>query len=262
LVTFQERLLKGLGEGIFFNPKMIGLKRVRTVVSKWLDEYTEDKTVRHLFSRFARKANIPSPRYFAVRMGSLGWWTPEVVYKKYIEGYVDKLEKLKADILKKLGDPFFYNKFKEICGERGLNAEELLRSIRISLPARKIEIKWVNDPQMEEVLKVYKSVVDRAITEIATDLRILLTRGVLGRKKRIAKLSEEFSWLTLINVANFREELIVDLGKAFNSIRDLNKNDFPYDLEKHLNETMPASTKKEIFELLKTAKNVGYWRLK
>jgi len=262
-LSLEEKLIEELNKSYFFSPRLVGIKRVRTLLSEWADEYTEDKRLRHLFSRTTRSVNMPYPKYFAIMMGSLGWWTSDALYKAEIEGYKEKIEGVRAEFLTKLADPFFLTRFKEVANAAGADPKELLESIKFLLPARKIRLEEVNDSQIEEIVESYKRDIDGRVLRIIKQIRVLLTSGVMGRKQRIETLIKAFAILQSLNIAKFRSDLIADLSKAFGAIEVLDRKNFPKDLDKHItNGTLPKSIKTEILELAKASQDSECWRLK
>jgi len=262
-LNLEEKLIEDLSKGYFFSPRIAGLKRVRTLLSTWVDEHTEDKRLRHLFSRETRSTEMPSPKDFAIQMGSLGWWTSDELYRFEIKKYIEKIEEVRAKFLAKLGDPFFLARFKEIANAAGADPRELLESVKFLLPARKIRILEMSEDQSKEIVESYRRDIDRRILRIAKQIKTLLISGVMGRKQRIESLTKTFATLHVLNIAKFRDDLITDLSKAFGSIEVLDRKNFPKDLDKYLTDgTLPKSIKTEILELVKASQNNEFWRLK
>ena len=254
----EEKLIKGLSNGVFFNPRMLGVRRMRTLVSRWLDEYTEDKQIRHLFSKAVKGITLPSPSYFALRLGSFGWWTSDGLYEVEMDGYREKLEKVRAKLLKELRDPFFLARFKEVVGAHGLSPAELLESIRIALPIRKIEIVDMNETQKEELIRLYKREIEKWVSRIISSLRILLVKGRLGRKARIESLIRDFNALNELNIGEHLKPLIDDLSKTFGAVASFRRREVP-DLSKHL-AGLPKSIRTPLNQLIKDLEVDEYWR--
>lgn len=258
----EKELIKELSNGWFFNPRTRGIRRVRTLTKRWLDEHTEEKRLRHLFSRKV-KFRFPSPRYFAIKLGSLGWWTTENLFKAYINDYKEKLEEVRADFLAGLRDPFFLARFREIANAFGYSPAELLESISFTLPYRKIILVEYDDSQAREIVEHYKRDIDQRILEIVKLTRELLTKGIHGRKFRVEKLAKMGTVLEELNIAKYHQALASDCLKAYSSIANLDRKSFPKTLENHLNDaTIPKPIKTELKKLVEDAQNPVYWSLK
>ncbi|MEM2385805.1 MAG: hypothetical protein QXO67_02375 [Candidatus Bathyarchaeia archaeon] len=263
-MTIEEKLAKELANGYFFNPRMVGVKRVRTLLSRWADDYTEEKRLRHLFSRAVKAITLPSPSYFALKLGTLGWWTTDRLMETEMANYKTKLEAVRAKLLKELSNPYFLARFKEIVGAHGLSPAELLDSIRVSLPTRKIQLIYMNETQKAEITKHYTTQIDRKVDAILASLRTLLAKGTLGRKARIDGLAKDFTIIRQLDIAEYRKNLIEDLSKAFGAISNLDRREFEHlNLEKYLNDnSLPKTIKSKIAQLLSDAKIDAVWRLK
>lgn len=262
-MSLREKLVEGLTRGYFFSPKLIGIKRVRTLLSDWVDEYTENKKLKHLFARAGRSISMPSPKDFAILMGSLGWWTSDELYRAEIGEYAKRVEEIRAKFLAMLADPFFLANFKEVANAAGANPEKPLESVKFLMPTRKIHLERANEDQIWEIEESYKKDIHLRILRVIKQIRILLTSGVMGRKQRIEGLVKTFAILRSLNFADFRSNLIADLSKAFGSVEVLDRRNFPKDLDKYLNDqTLPRAIRTEILELTKASKSIQYWRLK
>jgi len=258
----SEELLKALSKGVFFNVRVLGIRRMATLLRTWEDEFTEIRTVRHLFSRISDKVRRPTPRYFAMLIPTLGWWTTESLYKARIKEYREKLDKIKADFFEKIEDPFVLARFEEISKLSGRDPETLLRSIRFITPAKKIDFIWYDDEMKQAVTQAYKKDIERRLLKIIRDTRRLLIHGVRKRKIRIKNLIEASTVLQTLNTIGLHKSLIQDLAKVVNAVINLNPKAVP-NLSRYLNNAnLPKNVKDELKRLIDTFKIKEYWRFR
>ena len=262
-MSFEEKLIECLSHGYFFNSRIVGIKRVRTLLTKPVDDYTMDKRLRFLFSTKASQVGIPSPKYFAINIGSLGWWTSDRLFKAEVVVFRQKIEEARAKFLANLGDAYFLQRFKEVANAHGLDPSQLINSIKFSLPARKILIAEANDSQKDEIVTSYTRDINGRILNLIRQTKTLLIKGVAGRKQRIETLTKAFANLQMLNVAGYRSDLIQDLSKAFGAIETLDKKNFPNDLDKYTNDqTLPKSIWTELMDLTKASQEKENWWLR
>jgi len=258
----DRAIIEGLDQGLVFQTHNEGIRVVRTILSKWPDEYTQDKRLLHLYKRTVRGLKTPSPRYFALRIKNLGWWTSVELFREEMPGYADKLEDMKAKLKKELSLPEFYERFKRVAGHVGLPAKEILRRINISVSVMRKTLPELNKVALNRITSSYKNEINRRIRSLTGNIRTLLTKGALGRKARIDSLRKELFYLTSLNPAKYRQKLIHDLARAFEAIRDLNRKALP-DLTPYLrDDSLSKSIKEELKELLEAASMDSNWRLK
>jgi len=206
---------------------------------------------------------MPTPTRFAIKLGVLGWWSEGVMFKEEIEKYKERVDEVRAKFLAKLADPFFYARFVEIASRAGTRPAELIDSIAFSVPYRRIKIEEASESQISDTKKMYVRDMNRRILSVLSGLRALLTRGVTGRKARLEMLLKMLSVLRVLNVAGYKEDLMVDLSKAFDSVATLNRKGFPMYLDKYANdEDLPKMIKVEITRLLEATEVDTYWRLR
>lgn len=259
----ELKIILALSKGHFFNPSQEGVKRVRVMMTSWPDDYTQEQKKTFLFSRTGQQLSMPPPNYFAIFMGNMGWWTSDLLLQQEFKEYIEKVETVKAKFLELLANPFFYKRFAEIARDHELDPEKLIMSIKIKLPARKIHILSLNKSQREEIINCYMNDINRRTLKVVRQLRTLLTKGTLGRRRRIEILRKHISVLRMLNAAGCMADLIEDLDKVFGAVENLQRRYFPNDIDKYANdERCSKPIRAEILRLAQDAQNPENWRLR
>jgi len=255
-------VIESLINGIFFRVHVEGIRVMRTILSKWVDEHTQDKRLLHLFKKGIRGLRRPSPKQFALRIKGLGWWTAKELFAEEMPKYVDRVEDMKARLMKQLALPEFYERFKKVASHMGLSAEEVLRRINIRIPCWVIRVIYLSEVAKDEIVESYRREINRRVKSLIGNLKVLLTSGLAGRKIRVNALRKELVHLTILNSAKYNEKFIHDLARTFEAVRDLNRGALP-DLTQYLgDDNLPEAIKREIRGLINELNKPLNWRLK
>jgi len=257
-----DKLISELNKGVWFYPRIWGIRYRRTIEAIWVTEFEKLTRSRHLFGKKASKISSRPTRSsirFALNFPE-GWWTTETLFKLEIDKLRDRMKETKARFLHSLADRFFWERFKEITGEFGVTPEEAIRRIRLAIPWEKRVFNDLSKSRKIELGEWYADDIEKRIISIANSLRRMIPAPKRVRGGIVKKLDKELKYLKLLNVAEYMVDLVDMLEKMYYAITDYNRRAYPFsDLDIAIERT-EGRVKASLQMLRDVAKVDTYWK--